>query len=155
MTAGNINLGTTPLNWALYSKTGATGATGPQGGIGNTGVQGPTGPMGASGVPNPGLSEFWEFVGNGSQTIFTGIGSGGINPSSYIVTIDGVVQNPNGTTGYAIYFSNPAYIQFTNAPANGTEIIVRLIYGAIGATGPELSVVPIVTVTSSFLQRQR
>ena len=145
VTAGNINLGTTPLNWALYSKVGATGATGPQGARGSTGPSGAQGPVGATGVPNPGLSAFWEFVGNGTQTLFTGISSAGVSPSSYIVTIDGVVQNPNGTTGYTLLIAETAAIQFTNAPANGSEIIVRLVYGAIGATGPSLSAVEIVT----------
>jgi collagen type VII alpha len=159
VTSGNINIGTTALNWALYSKTGATGATGPQGGVGNTGPTGPSGPQGASGVPNPGLSQFWEFVGNGTQTLFTGISIGGVSASSYIVTIDGVIQNPNGTTGYVIYFGETAAIEFTNAPANGSEIIVRVVYGAIGATGPSLSAVPIVTqllscnATATFVGR--
>ena len=150
VTAGNINIGTTALVWALYSKTGATGSTGPQGTRGSTGPSGAQGPIGATGVPNPGLSEFWEFIGDGTQTLFTGISSGGVSPSSYIVTIDGVVQNPNGTTGYTLFIAETTAIEFTNAPANGAEIIVRLVYGAVGATGPELSVVPINYFTANF-----
>jgi hypothetical protein len=149
VTSGSINIGTTPLNWQLYSKVGATGVTGPSGPQGATGAQGATGPSGLPGTPEPSMSLFYEFLGDGTTTIFYGVGATAYGSSAYVVTIDGVLQNPNGTTGYTISGAAPAAIEFTNAPANGAEIVVRVLYGAIGATGPTLSAVPIVTHTTS------
>jgi hypothetical protein len=151
VTSGNINLGTTPLNWAIYSKVGATGATGPSGARGSTGLQGDTGigATGPSGVPSPALSQFWKFVGNGTAQTFGPIGTVAYNESSYVVTVDGVVQDPTTGSAYSILSATETAIYFPNTPANGTEITVRLLYGAIGATGPALSTIEILSQTTS------
>jgi hypothetical protein len=156
-TQGNINLGTTPLVWALYSRTGSTGATGPAstvsgpqgatGPIGNTGSSGPSGPVGASGLSvvgstgatgpaAPGISTAVGFTGNGAKDYFAGVGNIS-NALAYIVTIDGILQNPlDAATAYYITGANGGTIYFTSPPANGADICVRLIYGQQGAQGP-------------------
>ncbi len=138
-TAGNINLGTTALNWSLYSKTGATGSSGVQGSTGATGPQGATGigATGASGVVSPGLSTVIEFTGTGAETEFNGIGTF-TNDAAYIVTINGVVQNATyqGATAYTVNSSNGGQIVFTAPPAAGSTIQVRAIFGERGPIGP-------------------
>ena len=65
------------------------------------------------------------------------------------MTLDGVVQDPTALSAYQIQGGPPNSIYFPTIPASGTEITVRLLYGAIGATGPSLSVVELVTQTAS------
>jgi hypothetical protein len=149
-------LGTTPLVWALYSRIGSTGATGPastvsgpqgsSGPVGSTGAtgpvstvsgpQGPQGATGASGVLAPGTTTAVGFAGTGSQTAFTGVGAVE-SALAYIVTINGVLQNPLvAADAYAITSANGGTITFSSAPASGADICVRLVYGAQGAQGP-------------------
>jgi hypothetical protein len=152
ITQGNINLGTTPLNWAIYSKVGATGATGAVGATGATftGATGSTGAQGPSGIPQPGLSTAVQYVGDGSSLSFTNLGTS-YSAEAYLVTIDGVLQNPKlAAQAYTIEAGSNGTIVFTTAPANGTEIIVRLVYGAIGATGPAIGIIPQLTELFSF-----
>jgi hypothetical protein len=152
ITQGNINLGTTPLNWALYSKQGATGATGQVGATGAafTGATGATGPQGASGVAAPGLSTAVQYIGTGSQLAFTDLGTS-YAAEAYLVTIDGVLQNPKlAAQAYTIESGSNGSIVFSTAPANSAEIIVRLVYGAIGATGPAIGIIPQLTEGFSF-----
>lgn len=152
VTQGNINLGTTPLVWALYSKQGATGATGPQGSTGAafTGATGATGAQGPSGIAVPGLSTAVQYIGTGSQLAFTNLGTA-YAAEAYLVTIDGVLQNPKlAAQAYAIESGSNGSIVFSVAPANGAEIIVRLVYGAIGATGPAIGIIPQLTEGFSF-----
>jgi hypothetical protein len=156
-TQGNINIGATPLVWALYSRIGSTGATGPastvsgpqgvQGATGPAGASGPSGPVGASGLSvvgstgatgpaAPGVSTAIGFTGNGTQTTFTGIGS--INSANgYVVTINGVLQNPlTAADAYIVASANGGTIVFSNPPADQSDICVRIIYGQPGAQGP-------------------
>jgi hypothetical protein len=152
VTQGNINLGTTPLIWALYSKQGATGATGQVGATGAafTGATGATGAQGPSGVPSPGLSTAVQYIGTGSQIAFTELGTA-YAAEAYLVTIDGVLQNPKlAAQAYTIESGSNGSIVFSTAPANGAEIIVRLVYGAIGATGPAIGIIPQLTEGFSF-----
>jgi hypothetical protein len=138
-TVGNINIGTTALNWSLYSRVGATGSSGVQGSTGATGPQGATGigATGASGVVSPALSTVVEFTGTGTDTEFNGIGNF-TNDASYIVTINGVLQNATyqGATAYTVNSSNGGQIVFTAPPASGATIQVRAIYGERGPIGP-------------------
>ena len=153
VTGGNINLGTTPLNWVIYSKVGATGATGQVGATGAafTGATGPSGLQGATGIPIPGLSTAVQYIGTGDQYVFTNLGTAYI-AESYLVTIDGVLQNPKlAAQAYIITSESNGTITFSTSPANGAEIIVRLVYGAIGATGPTLSEIPQTSEGSSFV----
>jgi len=151
ITQGNINIGTTPLNWAIYSKVGATGATGPQGSTGAafTGATGPSGPAGATGAVSPGLSTAVQYIGNGTDVAFFNLGSQ-YPAEAYIVTIDGVLQNPN--VAAEAYIINPTQnsIVFNTAPSNGADIVVRLLYGAVGATGPTISELSQIAEGSSF-----
>jgi hypothetical protein len=152
ITQGNINLGTTPLNWAIYSKVGATGATGQTGATGAafTGATGATGAQGPSGIAVPGLSTAVQYIGTGSQLVFSDLGTS-YAAEAYLVTIDGVLQNPNlAAQAYTIEPGLNGTIVFSVAPANGAEIIVRLVYGAIGATGPAIGIVPQLTELFSF-----
>lgn len=152
ITSENINLGTTPLVWAIYSKVGATGATGPHGATGAafTGATGATGAQGPSGIAVPGLSTAVQYIGTGEQTVFSNLGTA-YPAEAYLVTIDGVLQNPKlAAQAYTIEPGFDGSIVFSIAPANGAEIIVRLVYGAIGATGPTLSEIPQITEVSSF-----
>ncbi len=152
ITTGNINLGTTPLVWAIYSKVGATGATGLQGATGAafTGATGATGAQGPSGIAVPGLSTAVQYIGTGEQTVFSNLGTA-YPAEAYLVTIDGVLQNPKlAAQAYTIESGFDGSIVFSIAPANGAEIIVRLVYGAIGATGPTLSEIPQITEALSF-----
>jgi hypothetical protein len=150
VTQGNINLGTTPLIWALYSKQGATGATGQVGATGAafTGATGPSGAQGPTGVNDPGLSTAVQYIGNGTDVAFYNLGTS-YPAEAYIVTIDGVLQNPNLAAQTYIINSAQNSIVFNTAPSNGADIVVRLLYGAQGATGPELSVVPIIVEVNS------
>jgi hypothetical protein len=152
ITQGNINLGTTPLNWAIYSKVGATGATGQTGATGAafTGATGATGAQGPSGIAVPGLSTAVQYIGTGSQLVFSDLGTS-YAAEAYLVTIDGVLQNPNlAAQAYTIEPGLNGTIVFSVAPANGAEIIVRLVYGAIGATGPAIGIIPQLTEGFSF-----
>jgi hypothetical protein len=152
VTQGNINLGTTPLIWALYSRQGATGATGQVGATGAafTGATGATGAQGPSGVASPGLSTAAQYIGTGSQLAFTDLGTA-YAAEAYLVTIDGVLQNPKlAAQAYTIDPGSNGSIVFSVAPANGTEIIARLVYGAQGATGPRLAEIELLTEGASF-----
>jgi hypothetical protein len=164
VTVGNINLGTSALNWALFSRVGATGATGATG-LGATGASGSDGATGATGVVSPALSTAIQYSGTGSQTAFTNLGSS-FAAEAYLVTIDGVLQNPRlAGTAYAISSANNGTITFSSAPQSGAEIIVRLVYGtpgangtngsngatgATGAQGPQAAVISQLNQTGSF-----
>jgi hypothetical protein len=138
-TVGNINVGTTALNWSLYSRVGATGSSGIQGSTGATGLQGATGvgSTGATGTVSPSFSTVIEFTGTGTDMEFNGIGDF-TSDASYIVTINGVLQNATyqGVTAYTVNSSNGGQIVFTAPPASGATIQVRRIYGECGPLGP-------------------
>lgn len=63
----------------------------------------------------------WQYTGNGSTTLFAISGASNPNPSSYIVAIDGVVQNP--TIDYTIS-TTPSYGLTTTSPVPSGSIIV-------------------------------
>jgi hypothetical protein len=91
-----------------------------------------------------------QYIGTGAQIAFTNLGTS-YAAEAYLVTIDGVLQNPKlAAQAYTIESGSNGSIVFSTAPANGAEIIVRLVYGAIGATGPTLAEVPQLTEGFSF-----
>jgi hypothetical protein len=91
-----------------------------------------------------------QYIGTGSQLVFSDLGTS-YAAEAYLVTIDGVLQNPNlAAQAYTIEPGLNGTIVFSVAPANGAEIIVRLVYGAIGATGPAIGIVPQLTEFFSF-----
>jgi len=110
--------------------TGATGIVGPQGatGIGSTGA---TGIQGISGTAAAG-GQRWGYVGNGTQDTFNISGANSLIPSGYLVSIDGVVQDPNN---YNVVSGSPYTIVLSSAvPFNSVIVIVEIV-GPIGATG--------------------
>lgn len=71
------------------------------------------------GVPSGNLK--WQYTGNGSTTSFAISGASNTNPTSYIVSIDGVVQNP--TADYTIS-TTPSYSLNTTSPVPNSSVIV-------------------------------
>jgi hypothetical protein len=120
VTPAPINMGTTSLVWAIFSRLGATGATGP------------TGPAAA------GIGLLSEFVASGSSAAFFPInGYLGVDEASYVVTLDGTIQHPGATNGsYTITADSGGTITFAETPVAGALITVRVIRGQTGATGP-------------------
>jgi hypothetical protein len=91
-----------------------------------------------------------QYIGTGSQLAFTDLGTS-YAAEAYLVTIDGVLQNPKlAAQAYTIESGSNGSIVFSTAPANSAEIIVRLVYGAIGATGPAIGIIPQLTEGFSF-----
>jgi collagen type VII alpha len=110
--------------------TGATGIVGPQGatGIGSTGA---TGIQGISGTAAAG-GQRWGYVGNGTQDTFNISGANSLIPSGYLVSIDGVVQDPNN---YNVVSGSPYTIVLSSAVPSNSVIVIVEIVGPIGATG--------------------
>jgi hypothetical protein len=134
----------------LSSRSGATGATGIQGIQGATGQQGSTGLQGATGLQGTpggatgatglqGISGTasagglrWAYIGNGSQTIFQISGATSLIEASYLVALDGIIQDPNN---YTINSGSPYTLTMSSAVPSGTQIVIVSIVGPIGATG--------------------
>jgi hypothetical protein len=74
----------------------------------------------------------WAYYGDGVQTNFQIDGAGSINAASYIVAIDGVLQDPDN---YTIVSGTPFVLAMSVAVPSGSEIVIVVIKGLTGATG--------------------
>ena len=75
----------------------------------------------------------WAYYGDGVQTNFQIAGAGSINAASYIVAIDGVLQDPDN---YTIVSGTPFVLAMSVPVPSGSEIVIVVIKGVTGATGP-------------------
>lgn len=75
----------------------------------------------------------WGYIGDGVATTFNIDGAGTTNSASFLVTIDGVVQDP---LDYTITFGYPYTITMNNPVPSGDEIVIVSLNGKTGATGP-------------------
>jgi len=78
----------------------------------------------------------WAYIGDGIQTIFDIPGAGTIISASYIVGIDGVLQDPDNYTVQQTHPSNPYTLTMSVPVPAGSEIVIVSIKGITGATGP-------------------
>ena len=108
-------------------SVGATGATG-AGGIGATGL---TGATGLSGTAAAGGIR-WQYNGDGTQTIFNISGADSVVSASYLVSIDGIVQDPDN---YTIQSGSPFTLTISDPVPSGSSIVIVSIIGPIGPTG--------------------
>jgi hypothetical protein len=76
----------------------------------------------------------WGYIGDGVATTFNIDGATTTNSASFLVTIDGVVQDP---LDYTITFGYPYTITMNNPVTSGDEIVIVSLNGKTGATGPE------------------
>lgn len=74
----------------------------------------------------------WAYTGDGTQTNFIIDGAGSINAASYIVAIDGVLQDPDN---YTITSGTPFILTMSVPVPTGSEIVIVVIKGITGATG--------------------
>ena len=74
----------------------------------------------------------WAYYGDGVQTNFQIDGAGSINAASYIVAIDGVLQDPDN---YTIVSGTPFVLAMSVPVPAGSEIVIVVIKGITGATG--------------------
>jgi len=75
----------------------------------------------------------WGYIGDGAEATFNIDGAATTNSASFLVTIDGVVQDP---LDYTITQGYP-YTITMNAPVpSGDEIVIVSLNGKTGATGP-------------------
>lgn len=115
----------------MSATSGATGSTGPVGPQGT-----PGGATGATGLPSPAGGIRWAFTSDGSNVFYTLPGAFSTLNTAYLVTYDGVTQDPNN---YIINSGSPYSITLSTAPANGVGIVIvslNGIEGPIGSTGP-------------------
>jgi len=75
----------------------------------------------------------WGYIGDGIQTIFDIPGAGTTISASYIVGIDGVLQDPDN---YTITYGDPYTLTMSVPVPAGSEIVIVSIKGITGATGP-------------------
>jgi hypothetical protein len=75
----------------------------------------------------------WGYIGDGVQATFNIDGATSTNSASFIVTINGVVQDP---FDYTITFGYPYTITMNNPVPSGAEIVIVSLNGKTGATGP-------------------
>ncbi len=74
----------------------------------------------------------WGYIGDGVEDTFNIDGAGTTNSASFLVTIDGVVQDP---LDYTITFGVPYTITMNNPVPSGDEIVIVSLNGKTGATG--------------------
>ncbi len=110
---------------------GSTGATGPVGPAGSPGgATGATGPVGPAGLPSPAGGIRWAYTGDDSQQDFDVTGAISDLSTAFLVTVDGVVQDPQS-------YSVSGNILTTDTPIpDGSEIVIVSLNGVQGATGP-------------------
>jgi hypothetical protein len=84
----------------------------------------------------------WAYIGDGIQTIFDIPGAGTTISASYIVGIDGVLQDPDNYTVQQTHPSNPYTLTMSVPVPAGSEIVIVSIKGITGATGPAGSTGP-------------
>jgi hypothetical protein len=130
---GATGVGATGFSGA--TGAGATGATG-VGSVGATGATGAgaTGFQGATGLSGTAAAGGirWQYPGDGVQTIFNINGAVTIASEAYLVSIDGIVQDPDN---YTIQSGAPFTLTMSDpVPANSSIVIVSII-GPIGPTG--------------------
>jgi hypothetical protein len=75
----------------------------------------------------------WGYIGDGTEVTFNIDGAATTNSASFLVTIDGVVQDP---LDYTITFGYPYTITMNNPVPSGDEIVIVSLNGKTGATGP-------------------
>ena len=75
----------------------------------------------------------WGYIGDGTTVTFNIDGAATTNSASFLVTIDGVVQDP---LDYTITFGYPYTITMNNPVPSGDEIVIVSLNGKTGATGP-------------------
>ena len=118
--------GSTIVIVEIVGPLGATGIQGPQGN--------PGGATGATGLPSPAGGIRWAFSSDGSNTLFPLLGGFSILSTAYLVTFDGVTQDP---ANYTIAAGSPYSITLSSSPAAGVGIIIISLNGIEGATGPQ------------------
>lgn len=123
-------IGATGLQ-GLKGSTGL-GSTGATGFRGSTGFQGATGLQGPAGTFTPSAGTRWAFAGNSATTVFNLTGAVSSFATSYLVAIDGIVQDPNN---YTITVGNPYTITITPAIPTGSNLVVVSVLGLSGAQG--------------------
>jgi hypothetical protein len=74
----------------------------------------------------------WGYIGDGVQQVFNLPGAGTTFAPSYIVGIDGVLQDPDN---YIITYGNPYTLTMSVPVPAGSEIVIVSIKGITGATG--------------------
>jgi hypothetical protein len=75
----------------------------------------------------------WGYIGDGTEVTFNIDGAATTNSASFLVTIDGVVQDP---LDYTITQGYPYTITMNNPVPSGDEIVIVSLNGKTGATGP-------------------
>jgi hypothetical protein len=75
----------------------------------------------------------WGYIGDGTETTFNIDGAATTNSASFLVTIDGVVQDP---LDYTINQGYPYTITMNVPVPSGDEIVIVSLNGKTGATGP-------------------
>jgi len=75
----------------------------------------------------------WGYIGDGVTTQFNINGAATTNSASFLVTIDGVVQDP---LDYTINQGYPYTITMNVPVPSGDEIVIVSLNGKTGATGP-------------------
>ena len=75
----------------------------------------------------------WGYIGDGVATTFNIDGAATTNSASFLVTIDGVVQDP---LDYTINQGYPYTITMNVPVPSGDEIVIVSLNGKTGATGP-------------------
>jgi len=78
----------------------------------------------------------WAYIGDGIQTIFDIPGAGTTISASYIVGIDGILQDPDNYTVQQIHPSNPYTLTMSVPVPAGSEIVIVSIKGIVGPQGP-------------------
>lgn len=74
----------------------------------------------------------WGYIGDGTETTFNIDGAATTNSASFLVTIDGVVQDP---LDYTINQGYPYTITMNVPVPSGDEIVIVSLNGKTGATG--------------------
>jgi hypothetical protein len=75
----------------------------------------------------------WGYIGDGVQSSFNIDGAATTNTASFLVTINGVVQDP---LDYTIAQGYPYIITMNSPVPSGDEIVIVSLNGKTGATGP-------------------
>jgi hypothetical protein len=87
----------------------------------------------------------WLFTGDGTTLVFVITGATALYTNSYLVTIDGVVQDP--TYSYNVSISTSPTLTFDQAPPSGTRIVVI----SLGYAQPTISAIPNNTVGTNAI----
>jgi hypothetical protein len=75
----------------------------------------------------------WGYIGDGTEVTFNIDGAATTNTASFLVTINGIVQDP---LDYTITEGYPYTITMNNPVPSGDEIVIVSLNGKTGATGP-------------------